>query len=32
VKFETDVLEFPWGSIAVFQDPDGNRLQVREGR
>jgi predicted enzyme related to lactoylglutathione lyase len=32
VKFETDVLEFPWGYIAVFQDLDGNRLQVREGR
>ena len=32
VKFETEVLEFPWGSIAVFQDPDGNRLQLREGR
>ncbi len=32
VSFETDVLEFPWGSIAVFQDPDGNRLQLREGR
>jgi predicted enzyme related to lactoylglutathione lyase len=26
------VLEFPWGSVARFQDPDGNRLQVREGR
>src|SRR4029453_18443046 len=24
------VLEFPWGSVARFQDPDGNRLQVRE--
>ena len=32
VKFETDVLEYPWGWIAVFQDPDGNRLQIREGR
>jgi predicted enzyme related to lactoylglutathione lyase len=32
VKFETGVLEFPWGYIAVFQDPDGNRLQLREGR
>ena len=32
VTFETDVLEFPWGYIAVFQDPDGNRLQLREGR
>src|SRR4051794_26630711 len=24
VDFETDVLEFPWGSVAVFTDPDGN--------
>jgi predicted enzyme related to lactoylglutathione lyase len=32
VKFETEVLEYPWGYIAVFQDPDGNRLQLREGR
>jgi predicted enzyme related to lactoylglutathione lyase len=32
VKFETDVLEFPWGYVALFEDPDGNRLQVREGR
>jgi predicted enzyme related to lactoylglutathione lyase len=26
------VLEFPWGYVAQFQDPDGNRLQIREGR
>ena len=32
VKFETGVLEYPWGHIAGFQDPDGNRLQLREGR
>jgi catechol 2,3-dioxygenase-like lactoylglutathione lyase family enzyme len=32
VTFETGVLEYPWGQIAVFQDPDGNRLQLREGR
>jgi predicted enzyme related to lactoylglutathione lyase len=32
VKFETGVLEFPWGYVAPFQDPDGNRLQLREGR
>jgi predicted enzyme related to lactoylglutathione lyase len=33
VKFEPpDVLEFPWGYAARFQDPDGNLLQVREGR
>jgi predicted enzyme related to lactoylglutathione lyase len=32
VTFETGVLEYPWGSIAVFLDPDGNRLQLRQGR
>jgi predicted enzyme related to lactoylglutathione lyase len=32
VEFETEVLEYPWGYIALFQDPDGNRLQLREGR
>jgi predicted enzyme related to lactoylglutathione lyase len=33
VTFEPpEVLEFPWGSVARFQDPDGNLLQVREGR
>ncbi len=32
VKFDTEVLDYPWGSVAVFQDPDGNRLQVRQGR
>lgn len=32
VNFVTDVLEFPWGWIAVFEDPDGNRLQIRQGR
>jgi predicted enzyme related to lactoylglutathione lyase len=32
VEFVSDVLEFPWGYIAQFQDPDGNRLQIREGR
>jgi predicted enzyme related to lactoylglutathione lyase len=32
VEFETGVLEYPWGYVAVFQDPDGNRLQLREGR
>src|SRR5262245_61473456 len=32
VTFETDVLAFPWGHVAVFLDPDGNRLQLREGR
>src|SRR5262245_34304527 len=32
VKFVSDVLEFPWGFVAQFQDPDGNLLQIREGR
>ena len=32
VKFETGVLEYPWGYIAGFEDPDGNRLQLREAR
>ena len=32
VKFETGVLEYPWGCVAVFRDPDGNPLQLREGR
>ncbi|HEX4717159.1 MAG TPA: VOC family protein [Thermoleophilaceae bacterium] len=32
VKFETGVLEYPFAYIAPFQDPDGNRLQLREGR
>ena len=32
VNFEPpEVLEFPWGYAARFQDPDGNLLQVREG-
>ncbi len=30
VKFDNGVLEQPWGYIAPFQDPDGNRLQLRE--
>jgi predicted enzyme related to lactoylglutathione lyase len=32
VTFELGVLEFPWGYVAPFADPDGNRLQLREGR
>jgi len=32
VKFDTGVLEFPFGYVAVFQDPDGNRLQLRQVR
>jgi predicted enzyme related to lactoylglutathione lyase len=33
VKFEPpEILEFPWGSVGRFQDPDGNLLQVREGK
>jgi predicted enzyme related to lactoylglutathione lyase len=30
VGLVSDVLEFPWGCAAQFQDPDGNRLQIRE--
>ncbi|TYB46331.1 VOC family protein [Actinomadura chibensis] len=29
VRFETEVMEYPWGSLAIFQDLDGNRLQLR---
>jgi catechol 2,3-dioxygenase-like lactoylglutathione lyase family enzyme len=25
-------LEFPWGYVVQFEDPDGNRLLIREGR
>jgi catechol 2,3-dioxygenase-like lactoylglutathione lyase family enzyme len=32
ISFETDVLEFPWGYVAIFEDRDGNRLQLREGK
>jgi predicted enzyme related to lactoylglutathione lyase len=32
VTFETEVLEYPWGWVAIFLDPDGNRLQVRQAR
>jgi predicted enzyme related to lactoylglutathione lyase len=33
VKLETsEILDFPWGYAARFQDPDGNLLQIREGR
>jgi predicted enzyme related to lactoylglutathione lyase len=33
VKFEPpEVLERPWGLVAIFRDPDGNFLQLREGR
>ena len=33
VNFEPpEVLEFQWGDAARFKDPDGNLLQVREGR
>ena len=27
-----EILEFPWGYAARFPDPDGNLLQVREGK
>jgi hypothetical protein len=30
VKSDTDVPEYPWGYIAAFQDPNRNRLQLRE--
>jgi predicted enzyme related to lactoylglutathione lyase len=32
VEFVSDVLEFPWGWVAQLHDPDGNLLQIREGR
>ena len=32
VEFVSDVLEFPWGYVAQFRDPDGNLLQIRQGR
>ena len=32
VEFVSDVLEFPWGYVAQFQDLDCNRLQIREAR
>jgi catechol 2,3-dioxygenase-like lactoylglutathione lyase family enzyme len=32
VEFLTDVREFRGILVAQFQDPDGNRLQIREGR
>jgi predicted enzyme related to lactoylglutathione lyase len=32
VEFVSGLMEFPWGSVAQFQDPDGNLLQIREGR
>ena len=31
VEFVSDVIEFRGIQIAQFQDPDGNRLQIREG-
>ncbi len=32
VEFDTEVLEYPFAYLAGFRDPDGNRLQLREGR
>jgi predicted enzyme related to lactoylglutathione lyase len=32
VTFDAGILEFPWGYIAGFADPYGNRLQLREAR
>lgn len=31
VEFISDVIEFRGIQVAQFQDPDGNRLQIREG-
>jgi catechol 2,3-dioxygenase-like lactoylglutathione lyase family enzyme len=32
VTFENGVLGYPWGWVAPFEDLDGNRLQLRQGR
>lgn len=32
VRFEENVTEYPWGYVALFEDPDGNRIQVRQGK
>ena len=32
VTFEHGILEYPFAYVAPFSDPDGNRLQLREGR
>jgi predicted enzyme related to lactoylglutathione lyase len=32
VTFDMGVLEYPWGFVAPFEDPEGNRLQLREAR
>jgi predicted enzyme related to lactoylglutathione lyase len=32
VQFEEGILEYPFAYLAPFTDPDGNRLQLREGR
>jgi predicted enzyme related to lactoylglutathione lyase len=32
VKFDTGILEYPFAYLAQFSDPDGNRLQLRQGR
>jgi predicted enzyme related to lactoylglutathione lyase len=32
VTFEHGIVEHPWGYLALFTDPDGNRLQLREVR
>src|SRR3954471_19496165 len=32
VTFESGMIEMPWGYVAGFQDPDGNRLQLRQLR
>jgi predicted enzyme related to lactoylglutathione lyase len=32
VTFDGGILEYPFAYLAQFSDPDGNRLQLREGR
>jgi predicted enzyme related to lactoylglutathione lyase len=32
VEFGLGILDYPWGSVAPFEDPDGNRLQLRQGK
>jgi predicted enzyme related to lactoylglutathione lyase len=32
VEFASELMEFPWGFVAQFEDPDGNLLQIRQGK
>ncbi len=32
VQFDGGIVEYPWGYLAGFTDPDGNRLQLREAK